>query len=169
MYPVWETFMNEKGSRLSAYLKRRGYQVSSFAEAPESIISQLHNSPYTEYRNMLDPSVFLDFPENRLSWEMSCVAMRDDRLAGYVLVTQNSPTKAVFEHISESKAEQGTGLILLPFAEAMKKVFTDSGIRTISYAMYESNAHANGFREETLNMLKPSVTVSENYFLEKRI
>ena len=45
MYPVWETFMNEKGSRLSAYLKRRGYQVSSFAEAPESIISQLHNSP----------------------------------------------------------------------------------------------------------------------------
>ena len=75
--------------------------------------------------------------------------------------------KAVFEHISESKAEQGTGLILLPFAEAMKKVFTDSGIRTISYAMYESNSHANAFREETLNMLKPSITVSENYFLEK--
>ncbi len=59
--------------------------------------------------------------------------------------------------------------LLLPFAEAMKKVFADSGIRTISYAMYESNAHANGFREETLNMLKPSVTVSENYFLEKMI
>ena len=57
--------------------------------------------------------------------------------------------------------------LLLPFAEAMKKVFTDSGIRTISYAMYESNSHANAFREETLNMLKPSITVSENYFLEK--
>ncbi len=167
MYPVWENFMSEKGSRLSAYLKRRGYKVSSFAEAPESIISQLHNSPYTEYRNMLDPSVFLDFPENRLSWEMSCVAMRDDRLAGYVLVTQNSPTKAVFEHISESNAEQGTGLILLPYAEAMKRVFADNGILTISYAMYESNSHANAFREETLNMLKPSVSVSENYFLVK--
>ena len=56
---------------------------------------------------------------------------------------------------------------LTDFAEAMKKVFTDSGIRTISYAMYESNSHANAFREETLNMLKPSITVSENYFLEK--
>ena len=52
------------------------------------------------------------------TWGMSFAAMRDDRLAGYVLVTQNSPTK-------------------------------------------------NAFREETLNMLAPTVTVSENYFLKK--
>ena len=49
----------------------------------------------------------------------------------------------------------------------MERVFTGSGVQTISYAMYESNARANAFREETLNMLKPAVTVSENYFLEK--
>lgn len=165
MYPVWENFMKEKGARLSAYLQRRGYSVTSFAAAPEGIIDQLRKSPHTEYKNMLDPAVFLDIPENRLSWEMSFVAVKDDRLAAYVLVTQNSPTKAVFEHISESDAEQGTGLILLPFAAAMEKVFTGSGVETISYAMYESNAHANAFREETLNMLDPSVAVSENYFL----
>ena len=165
MYPVWEHFMNEKGSRLSAYLQRRGYQVTSFADAPEDIIDQLRRSPRSEYKNMLDPAVFLDIPENRLSWELSFAAMKDNRLAGYVLVTQNSPTKAVFEHISESDAEQGTGLILLPFAAAMKKVFEDTGIQTISYAMSQSNTHANAFREETLNMLKPSVTVSENFYL----
>ena len=28
-------------------------------------------------------------------------------------------------------------------------------------------ARANAFREETLNMLAPTVTVSENYFLKK--
>ena len=114
---------------------------------------------------MLDPAAFLDNPANMLSWEMSCLAMKDDRLAAYVLVTQNSPTKAVFEHISESNAEQGTGLILLPYAASMKNVFEGSGVQTISYAMYESNAHANAFREETLNMLDPTITVSENYFL----
>ena len=100
---------------------------------------------------------------------MSFAAMRDGRLAGYVLVTQNSPTKAVFEHISESSLEQGSGLILMPFAAAMEKVFTGSEVQTISYAMYESNARANAFREETLNMLAPTVTISENYFLNKNI
>ena len=168
MYPVWERFMSEKGDRLAAYLGRRGYQVMSFAEEPEDIIDQLRNSPRSEYKNMLDPAVFLDIPANCLSWDMSYAAVKDGRLAGYVLVTQNSPTKAVFEHISESNAEQGTGLILLPYAAAMKKAFELSGIETISYAMYESNARANAFREETLNMLKPSVTVSENYYLKKQ-
>ena len=166
MYPVWERFMKEKGDRLAAYLGRRGYEVVSFAEAPADIIDQLRNSPVSEYKNMLNPAVFLDIPENCLSWEMSYAAVKDGRLAGYVLVTQNSPTKAVFEHISESSAEQGTGLILLPYAAAMEKAFAHSGIETISYAMYESNARANAFREETLSMLKPSVTVSENYYLK---
>ena len=169
MYPVWDQFMNEKGRRLTAYLERRGYRVASFAEAPEDIIDQLRSSPRSEYKNMLDPAVFLDIPENRLSWEMSFAAMKDDRLAGYVLVTHNSPTKAVFEHISESSLEQGSGLILMPFAAAMEKVFTGSEVQTISYAMYESNARANAFREETLNMLAPTVTISENYFLNKNI
>ena len=158
--------MSEKGDRLAAYLGRRGYQVVSFAEAPQEIIDQLRNSPRSEYKNMLDPAVFLDIPANCLSWDMSYAAVKDGRLAGYVLVTQNSPTKAVFEHISESSAEQGTGLILLPYAAAMEKAFAHSGIETISYAMYESNARANAFREETLSMLKPSVTVSENYYLK---
>ena len=165
MYYVWQQFMNEKGNRLSSYLQRRGYQVASFAEAPEGMIEQLRNSPRSEYKNMLDPAAFLDNPANMLSWEMSCLAMKDDRLAAYVLVTQNSPTKAVFEHISESNAEQGTGLILLPYAASMKNVFEGSEVQTVSYAMYESNAHANAFREETLNMLDPSITVSENYYL----
>lgn len=167
MYPVWERFMHEKGERLTAYLERRGYSVVSFADAPEDIIEQLRNSPWSEYRNMLNPAVFLDIPSNCLSWDMSFAAVKDGRLAGYVLVTHNSPTKAVFEHISESSAEQGTGLILLPFAAAMEKAFAFSGIETISYAMYESNARANAFREETLSMLAPSVTISENYYLSK--
>lgn len=167
MYPVWEEFMNEKGARLSAYLQRRGYKAVSFEEAPEDILDQLRNSPHTDYRNMLDPAVFLDIRENRLSREMSFAAVKEGRLAGYVLVTQNSPNKAVFEHISESSAEQGTGVILLPFAASVKKAFRDIGIETISYAMYESNARANAFREETLAMLDPAVTVSENYFLIK--
>lgn len=167
MYPVWKSFMDEKGSRLTAYLERRGYLAVSFAEASDDIIDQLRDSPRSEYRNMLDPAVFLDIPENRLSWEMSFAAVKEGRLAGYVLVTQNSQTKVVFEHISESSAEQGTGLILLPFAAAMKAAFADGGMQTVSFAMYESNARANAFREETLEMLAPTVSVSENYFYQK--
>lgn len=166
-YPVWERFMAEKGSRLIAYLERRGYHAVSFAEASPDIIDQLRLSPRTEYKNALDPAVFIDIPENRLSREMSFAAVKDGRLAGYVLVTQNSPTKAVFEHISESDKETGTGLILMPFAASMKKVFAENGVRTISFAMYEGNARANGFRKETLDMLEPEVTVSENYYLVK--
>lgn len=166
-YPVWEQFMAEKGLRLISYLERRRYHTVSFAEASADIIEQLRMSPRTEYRNALDPALFIDIPENRLSREMSFAAVKDGRLAGYVLVTQNSPTKAVFEHISESDKETGTGLILMPFAAAMNQVFVENGIQTISYAMYEGNARANGFRNETLNMLEPEVTVSENYYLVK--
>ena len=163
MYPVWARFMKEKGDRLCDYLKRRGYRSAYFAELGEEAVGQLRESGTSDYRNALDPSVFLDVPENRLSWEMSCAALKEGRLAGYVLVTLNSPTKAVFEHISESAGQQGTGLILLPFAAAMKKVFTESEVQTVSFAMYGSNARANAFREEALNMLNPSVTISENY------
>ena len=53
----------------------------------------------------------------------------------------------------------------MPFAAAMDRAFAVNGIEMISYAMYEDNAHANAFRIETLNMLKPTVTVSENYYL----
>ena len=169
MYPAWDDFMTIKGARLCSYLERRGYRAVSLAQAGEDIIRQLRESPCSEYKNVLNPGMFLDIPENYLSREMSYAAVKEGRLAGYVLVTHNSPEKAVFEHISESAREQGTGLILLPFAAAMKTVFTGSTVRTISYAMYESNVRANTFRESVLSRLNPSVAVSENYYyLRKR-
>ena len=50
----------------------------------------------------------------------------------------------------------------------MKTVFTGSTVRTISYAMYESNIRAKAFRELVLNRLNPSVTVSENYYYVRK-
>lgn len=162
-YPLWEQFMNEKGNRLCSFLERKGYRAVSFADADEDLLFQLRNSRRSDYGNAFDPSMYLDIPENRLSWDMSHAVKKEGRLASYTLVTQNSPTKVVFEQISESAAEQGTGVVLLSFAAAMK-AFGESECQTVSYAMYESNTRANAFRESILMILSPTVSVSENYF-----
>lgn len=166
-YPAWLQFMEQKGNRLCAFLEHRGYEAVRFADADEDLLRQIKESTRSEYANTLDPAPFLEIPEKKMSWTMSWAARKDGQLAAYTLVTQISPAKVIFEHISDSKKERGTGCILLPFARAMETFGTSSN-EMVSYAMYGSNDHANAFRKKLLNVLNSDSITSENYLYKPR-
>ena len=162
-YPAWVDFMERRGNRLCAYLEHKGCEAVSFKDMDEDLRRQLMESAHSDYKNTMDPSPFLMLEEKNLSWDMSFAAVRDKKLAAYTLVTQMSETKVIFEQISDSAAERGTGCILLPFARAME-AFGNSSCETVSYAMYGSNYHANAFRNKLLNVLNTASVASENYY-----
>ncbi len=162
----WRGYMDSRGTRLCEFLKRHGYGTVSFADADDDIISQIRGSCRSEYGNTFDITAYFDNPARKLSKELSFAAVKDGKLAAYTLVTRPAEKKAVFEQISDSSAERGSGVILLPFAAAMDKFF-ELGCTLSSYAMYGSNKQANAFRKKLLGGLNTTESVSENYYFRR--
>ena len=163
----WQEYMDSKGTKLCSYLKRHGYSTVRFADADNALIGQIRNSSQSDFQNPLSPALFMDDPAKQLSTDMSFAAVKDGKLAAYTLVTKQAEKKAVFEHISVSSAERGSGIILLPFAAAMDAFFKN-GCESASYAMYGSNTRANAFRKKLLTIFDTTESISENYIYAQR-
>jgi len=159
---VWQDFMQKKGTGLCATLKRQGYAAVPFADADESLLEQLRSSDRSDYGNIFHLTEYMDNPARKMSWDMSFAAVRDNVLQAYTLVTRKNADNVIFEQISVSANEQGSGVILLPFVCAMDQ-FYKKGCRTASYAMYGSNVHANAFRKRILAIFPATESISENY------
>lgn len=160
----WEKYMSETGGKLCDMLRRRGYSCVSFADAPAKLIDEIYNSNENIFGNKLSVKIFFDDPQKNMNMDMSFAAVRDNCLAAYTLVTSPDKISAVFEHISASEKEIGSGCILLPFANSMEK-FRQFGFRRAAYAMYNDNEHANAFRMKLLQSVTSSSSRSENYIL----
>ena len=119
--------MNHKGAGLCATLKKQGYCAVSFVDADESLLKQLRISDRSEYGNMFHPAEYMDNPAKKMSWEMSYAAVRNNILQAYTLVSRRNTDKVIFEQISASSNEQGSGVILLPFVCAMEKTVLFAG------------------------------------------
>ena len=158
----WRRFMDQKGKRLCETLKRQGYRAVSFAELNEDLLTQLKLSDHSEYANIFHPSMYLENPANRLSWELSFAAVKDGKLAAYCLVTKGDERSAMFDQISVSAGELGMGVILLPYVFSMERFF-ETGLENAYYAMYGSNERANAFRNKILAVFPTTETTMENY------
>ena len=163
----WEKYMSGSGGKLCDMLKRRGYTCVSFADAPDNLIDEIYNSHENSFGNRLAVKAFFDNPQKMMNMDMSFAAVRDNSLAAYTLVTSPDRSSAVFEHISASEKEIGSGCILLPFSCSMEK-FRQFNCRRAAYAMYGDNEHANAFRMKLLQCVTSSSSRSENYILKKR-
>ena len=159
----WCAFMEEKGYKMCRLLNRWGYEAVSFENADDDIISQLRATNSSEYGDYFDVAAFLDNPGKKTAWDMSFAAVKDGRLAAYSLVTRDSESAVVFQIISDSLRERGSGAVLLPFVESMNS-FYKSGYKTASYAMYGSNTKANAFRFDVLGAFKTAESTVENYY-----
>lgn len=159
----WQAFMNQKGAALCATLERRGYKAVPFRELTPALLDQLRCSDRSEYGNgMFHPALYLDNPDSRLSRTLSFAAVINGRLAAYSLVTMEDEKTAQFAQLSVSAAEQGHGVILLPFSASIR-CFFDKGLSRACYAMYESNEPADAFRKKVLTVFDASETRLEGY------
>ena len=159
----WRRFMDQKGNRLCETLNRQGYRAVSFGELDEDLLTQLKFSDRSEYANIFHPSLYLENPANKLSWELSFAAVKDGKLSAYCLVTMGDEKSAMFDQISVSAGELGMGVILLPYVFSMERFF-EMGLENAYYAMYGSNEHANAFRNKILTIFTTTETTMENYY-----
>ena len=158
----WRAFMEQKGKRLCETLEAHGYRAVPFQDLDAKLLEQLRASDRSEYGNSFHPAMYLDYPANRLSWDLSFAAVRDGKLAAYCLVTMGDPRSAMFDQISVSADEQGRGVILLPYVASMNRFF-ERELSVAYYAMYGSNEHANAFRNRVLNIFRTQESTTENY------
>ncbi len=163
----WRRYMDEKGNRLCRTLKMQGYHAVSFRDMDKDLKEQLAFSDRTEYGNIFHPALHLEDPSKQLDWELSYAAVRDGRLSAYCLVTRADPKSAMFDQISVSAAEQGGGVILLPYSFAVDQVIWKN-IENIFYAMYNSNKHAAAFRKKLFQIFPTTEQTAENYYYDKR-
>ena len=158
----WKDFMKKRGSGLCCTLERHGYTAVPFSDCSEGILRQVYFSCMTDYGNTLDPRPFFDIKAKNMLWDMSFAAMRDDKLAAYVLTVGAGASAVIYEHISVSKSELGSGAVLLPFCRSMDRFF-ETGKGTASYAMYDSNRQAGAFRKSVLSFFDTRVSSVCNF------
>jgi hypothetical protein len=160
----WKQYMEKTGGTMCEILERQGFSCVSFADAGQNLLDQIYCSSGNEFGNHLDIRAFFDNPYKQMNRNMSFAAVRNGKLAAYTLVSSPDASSAVFEHISASEKQIGSGCILLPFSRAMDS-FEKYGCHRAAYAMYEDNGHANNFRKKLLDMVTSSRKRSENYIL----
>lgn len=160
----WEEYMDKKGSKLCAMLERQGYSCVSFAAADKQQLDKIYNSGNDSFGNELDVKPFFDNPQKKMSKDMSFIVIKDNEPQAYTLISCPDKHSAVFEHISASESYVGSGCILLAFARSME-MFKKNNCRRAAYAMYETNLHANKFRQKLLGKVTSSEKRTENYIL----
>ena len=159
----WRTFMEEKGEKMCGLLERWGYKALSFEEASDDVMAQLYEPEKYGYGDTFDVAAFLNDPAKSAAMDMSFAAVLDGRLAAYTLVTRDSSEAVVFQIISDAQWARGSGVILLPFVQSMKK-FYEGDYKTAFYAMYASNKEANAFRESALGGFYTECSETQNYY-----
>lgn len=158
----WAEFMRKKGGRLCNTLERQGSTALPFCECSRELLAQIYHSCSTDYGNTLDPRPFFDVKAKNMLYDLSFAAVRDGRLAAYVLAVGAGSGAVIFEQISASKKETGSGVILLPFCRSVD-MFFKTGRGVASYAMYDSNRQAGAFRKSVLNIFDTRVSAVLNY------
>ena len=153
-FSLWDDFKSRRGDRICGHLKRRGYSAVSFADAGEDIQAQIRNS------GTFNPSLFLDRSEKKMAADLSFAAVKDGRLAAYVLMSRPDQGKVILELLWEDEEFRGRGIIFLPFAAAIDACEA-RGIRNGFWAVYSGNDPAFAFIEKLPFPVERSM--SENY------
>lgn len=137
-FSLWDDFKSRRGDRICAHLKRRGYRAVSFADAGGGILAQIRDS------GTFNPSLFLDRSEKKLAADLSFAAVKDGKLAAYVLMSRPDPGKVILELLWEDEELRGRGVIFLPFAASIDAC-EERGIRNGFWAVYSGNGPALDF------------------------
>lgn len=165
-YGKWAVYMEEKGNKLNAMIRRNGFECMSFQNAPENILNEIYYSGESDFDNPLPVQPFFDYPSRCMDKRMSFAAVKKGHLAAYSLVSRPGKHSAVFEQTAVSEKYRGSGVILLPFSESMNSV-EDFQCTKASYAIYEDNLHSNAFRKKIVDRVTSSKRRSENYIYRK--
>lgn len=158
----WETYMEEKGDKLTGMLIRQGFSCDSFQETTEEILSEIYHSEENGFDNYLSVKPFFDYPTRGMDSHLSMAATKDGHLAAYCLVSHQDNDLICFEHMACAKKYRGQGIILLPFAQAMDRI-REYGCSGIYYMISESNFSSNAFRRKVIDRVTSSQVRCEAY------
>ena len=162
---LWERMDEMRMVRLKDMILRGGGECSSLAEADPSVIKQLADSPFSAFRNHLDPRALLDNPH--LDKTFSSVYLRDSRLCAYTLLTGQNGGSICFEQISESEDMIGKGAVMAPLClslEALRAATPE--ISRFSLQINKDNRDSYSF---VMSILKDQdLSITDNYIYRIR-
>jgi GNAT superfamily N-acetyltransferase len=164
-YKNWQDFMESRGNRLMKWLESRGYAAESFDSSGEELMNALRLTPQSDYRNKLDIGSFLRGERGAVVGSMSYIAYKkgDSAIpASYCLVTSPDEKSVIFDQISVAQKYINTGVILYPFAMAMKR-FGEMGFQRAVYAIYENDVSAISFANRFLARITSHRSTQYNY------
>lgn len=162
----WEAYMKKTGNKFCDILSGQGFRCVSFLQADSDLLEKLYDSGNNSFENKLDIKPFFDNGEKCLSKDMSFMAVKENEIAAYTMVSCPDKASTVFEHISTAEKYIRSGVIMLPFAASMG-MFKKNNCKRAAYAMYESNHHANSFRKKLLEKVTSSQKRSHNFIYRK--
>ncbi len=148
LWDRWDAFMKKKGSRMCDTLRRQGYSTVTLAEASEELLEQYRHTSETEYHNILNHQ-HLIMPGAEVTRDVSVLCVREGRLSAYVFAYMPDKYSAIFKTLSSSEVLRGSGVVLLPLAEAFARV-REKGCEQFLFSMDEVDARANAFRNKVL-------------------
>lgn len=160
----WEQYMERRGNRMAAYLLENGYTFLPYKEASESVLQELRASRYSEFGNTMDPIPLMDGQMGVLSPEISCLALKNGRLAAYSLVLVGDAQSLIFEQIAAGVPYRREGAFFLAFVGSMQ-AFIQSSFQRTAYAMYETNSNALAMAERLFK--KVTDIEKKQYHFEK--
>ena len=129
---------NEK---LVHYIEKRGYLTRSFDELTEAQLSEIRDNPEGKFESGLHPEVLMQDLVGGFSGKMSSAALRDGKVAAYVIVRSPDTKHCIFEIICVAEPERRSGVFILPFIRSLKAM-DDFGAESVFFAVFENNTEA---------------------------
>ncbi|MBV7272081.1 GNAT family N-acetyltransferase [Clostridium sp. PL3] len=161
--PIWYNFMKEKGEKLIARSKAKGFSVVSFAKAG-GLIDNLKKKIKDEFPRELNPTHFIDNPVDKLIPELSFIAVKNNIPVSYCIVTTVDGKALVFQQLSVALKYKRTGVFFLPFAAFMEQLFLQNSYHKVSYTVLDTNKEmiklVNGFLDSFIESKK-----SQNFYM----
>ncbi|MBR5090180.1 MAG: GNAT family N-acetyltransferase [Ruminiclostridium sp.] len=166
LWDRWDAYMEKSGNRLCNTLRRQGYSTVLLSDASEELLKQYRNTPNSEYANPLNHQ-HLILPGAEITKDVSVMCVRNGILSAYVFAYMPDRYSAVFKTLSSSAALHGTGVILLPIAEALRKV-RERGCEQFVFSMDGIGDRANSFRNKVLSVLISKTSQRISYIYKKK-
>ncbi|MCL2218954.1 MAG: GNAT family N-acetyltransferase [Chitinispirillia bacterium] len=166
--PNIEKYMDKTGNRLLRWLTEvEGYRAVSLEEAGEDVISAIRSSE-SAGREVLRITPYLDGERDDFLPSMSFIALKGGSSVpvAHCIVTGPSASSLIFSQMLVDEAYRHTGVQLLPFMMAMRRVM--EGVRErryehAAYAVVEDNSAALAVVNKLMKKITSSQTLQYNF------
>lgn len=135
---IWKETQNKYYDKLGAWLTRQGIRTISFAEASDELIQKLLHEKELEFDSRYNIESIYQNAQGLFLKDASFIAYRNDTPVAITMLIKADDNALVFQLISEAKAYQKMGAIILPIVKSMEWSF-GSQYEKVSFCIFDYN------------------------------